>query len=189
MKDGKKDIKKGGKTSIRRHAIMGAGPDQVNQVMKTFMKLEGIKKAFVPTVYAEDGRWQNVIETAQAKRAEEPDSDRFFWLIAMACISIGESRLDADNELSRISAVIKKLEKKHGLKDSEIWLKGEAPVDVEEQRAKWEKRADQIVVNIMRKYGEDAMADSFLADTDSFYGELEKAINSLKDFVDRNTGS
>lgn len=180
---------KGGKPIGRRHAVMNIGPDQAEQAMKAFAKLEGIKKTFAPSVYVEDGRWQNIIEMAQAKRAEEPDNDRSFWLIALACISIAEDRFHTDEELARISTVIARLEKKHGLKDGEIWLAGEAPDDVEEQRGKWDKRADQIGVDVMRKYGEDAMAESFMSDPEAFYAGMEKALNSLKDFANGNTGS
>lgn len=166
-----------------------AKPNSADLMAKTFMELEQIKKRFEPSVYAKDGRWQNIIEMAQQLRADgRADKDIAYSLIAQGCIAIGEKRFESDAVLAGISADIRKLEKKHGLKHDEIWLKGEAPDDVERLRAKWEQRADQIIADIFREYGEDLMADAFLADPEAFIAIIQKT-DKARDKSPGNTGS
>lgn len=162
---------------------------------KTFMKLEGIKKRLIPPFMYQGMTDEDMVRLTQEQRADgRLGPDEFFFFAATWLTRIGEDRVFKDADLARISADIGKLEKKHGLKKGEYWPLGEAPDDVENLRTKWDQLADQIIADVMRAHGEDALADSYLADKDAFFKRLDKCRKkimgvSIADIKAGNTGS
>jgi len=113
-------------------------------------------------------RREGMIRAGQAMRDAGKDIDFANLTICIGAENIAEDRIKTDAGLARISAAIKKKEKKYGLKEDEYWPPGEAPDDVETLQAAFNKRCRQIMADVLREFGEDEMAAALLADEDAF---------------------
>lgn len=113
-------------------------------------------------------REEGLIRAGQAMKAASVDVDLANIAICMGIEGIAKNRIQTDAELARISAAIDQKENEYGLKKDEYWPRDEAPDDVEELRARWERRAVEINADVLREFGEVEMAEALLANEDAF---------------------
>jgi len=119
------------------------------------------------------GEDEGIIRAAQIMReAGAIDGEESCFFIVFGSEIIADRRIMADAELNRISAEIRKKEKKYGLKEDEYWPAGEAPDDVETLRAAFDKRRGHILADVLREFGEDEMVDLYLRNEKEFYRRL-----------------
>ncbi len=78
-----------------------------------------------------------------------------------------------DGTLLQLSAAIDAKHREYGAKEDETWAEGEAPDDVEELRAAFDRRYLQLKVAILRHHGENEMAALLEADPDAYEARVE----------------
>lgn len=152
-------------------------PFRITDTMKTFMDLERIKARLIPDaelLSGHDKKESLLIIARENRDAGRGDKDEAFYIIYSIMEDLANERRETDAELAKISAAVQKKEKEYGLKKGEYWLKGDAPPDVEELEATWEERSSLIETAIMREYGENEMADLYMADRLAFFRRIER---------------
>lgn len=124
---------------------------------------------------ASTDRLDGIIRSAQIQRdaGVMAADEAVFVIIAMADQLTSEA-MGADAELKRISKAIAAAEKKHGLKDDEYWPAGEAPKDVEKLRKAWDRRHKELNATVLRRYGENDLADKLKTDKAALWDQVGK---------------
>lgn len=86
-----------------------------------------------------------------------------------------------DAEILRLSKAIDDLYKEYGAAEDEHWPDGEAPEDMEELRAAFDRRYLQLKVAILRHHGENEMAALLLNDPSAYDDQAEKGRKIFED--------
>ena len=110
-----------------------------------------------------------LLRTYQAARnARDIDPDLAFYMITLLFDNFCGERYEDDPKLKKITAKIRDIEKREGLKDDEYFARGEEPDDLEKAEDEWDQRHTEIQASIMRDHGEGDMADLYLNDRDEY---------------------
>ena len=142
--------------------IADAGPSKKERALTTAVNLA----AGEPTGADSILMVQFIREQGRGKIGE----DECFAGIA----GFAESIAWEDHEINRLSKAIDEKHKEAGLAEDETWPDGEGPEDVETLRAAWDSRFLQLRVAILRRHGEDGMADLLMTDPAAFQDRVEK---------------
>lgn len=155
---------------------------QTNSVLKNVIKIaSGLAIDASKLVSAHDWRERVFWLLGQLERAEESEKDGLL-IEALQCIRnagampfeqfvcsffriIEGMSLDADGydpELIAINAKLDTIKKREGLTEDESWYADEGPEDWKELNRQWERRSDEIEVELMRSFGEGELADLYL---------------------------
>ena len=149
-----------------RHLTAGLDEGQNTRRDTNITSISTVRRPVLPL---EDivARWTKMLRISQACRRVQGNPDQgYFYLSAMACISVAELRWPDDPATVAIWAKIDAIQEREGIDD--CWLIGEGPADYQALDRQSSDRYDQLVIDTMLAMGEPDMAALYRDDRDTF---------------------
>jgi hypothetical protein len=101
-------------------------------------------------------------------------ADHAFWLIAILSEDAVASIIDDDPRLSELSRRMRDVRRNEGLGDDEDYFVGQGPPEWEQANKDWNRRFDQLHVDLLRRCGEPEMARLMVLRRDEYDARTER---------------